>query len=38
MINSRFSRDTKSFVSFDFKNEIFKREFGRSKKMIKSKT
>jgi hypothetical protein len=38
MINSRSSRDTKSFVSFDFKNEIFKRESERFKKMIKSKT
>jgi hypothetical protein len=38
MINSRSSRDTKSFVSFDFKNEIFKREFERLKKMIKNKT
>jgi uncharacterized membrane protein YbaN (DUF454 family) len=38
MINSRFSRDTKSFASFDFKNEIFKRDFERFKKMIKNKT
>ncbi len=38
MINSRLSRDTKSFAFFDFKNEIFKREFERFKKMIKSKT
>jgi hypothetical protein len=38
MINSRLSRDTKSFASFDFKNEIFKRESERSKKMIKNKT
>jgi hypothetical protein len=36
MINSRLSRDTKSFVSS--KNEIFKREFERFKKMIKRKT
>jgi hypothetical protein len=38
MINSRSSRDTKSFVSFDFKNEIFKRDFERFKKIIKNKT
>jgi hypothetical protein len=38
MINSRSSRDTKSFVSFDFKSEIFKRDFERSKKIIKNKT
>jgi hypothetical protein len=38
MINSRFSRDIKSFASFDFKDEIFKREFERFKKMIKNKT
>jgi hypothetical protein len=37
MTNSRFSRDTKSFISFDFKNEIFKRELERSKKIIKDK-
>jgi uncharacterized membrane protein YbaN (DUF454 family) len=38
MINSRSSRDTKSFVSFDFKSEIFKRDSERFKKMIKNKT
>jgi hypothetical protein len=38
MISSRSSRDIKSFVSADFKNEIFKCEFKRFKKMIKSKT
>ncbi len=36
MINSRFSRNTKSSASF--KDEIIKREFERFKKMIKSKT
>ncbi len=37
MINSRSSRDTKLFVSFDFKNNVFKRELERSKKIIKDK-
>ncbi len=36
MINSRFSRDTKSSASFT--DEIIKREFERFKKMIKDKT